>query len=106
VMVLKPSRSGVDDCLVNSGPQKPDLDEVIEMTGLKRSILAIVCETEELAGPRGQLRFAPQKTNTCQTQNCGRSASPFRTERCELGEIRGLTGAVRHTAPQAEAERR
>lgn len=50
LVVLQPVGASVLGGLVEGGPQQADSDEVVEVAGLERGVLAVVGEAEQLLG--------------------------------------------------------
>ena len=91
---------------VQRRPQQADLDEVVEVTGLQRSVLAVVAEGQQflLVGVDG--RIGQQRTHCRSRENRRGRAPTAGAERCELCIVTALTRRVGDAATQTEAERR
>ena len=75
------------------------------MAGLQRRILAIVGETEQLAGGVLEIGLPAQVAHGEEAGDRSSRAAPLRTERGQLAEIGSLARTIRNAAVQAEAER-
>ena len=69
---------------MNGRAQQADLNEIVEMPGLERSILAIVGEAQQFACLPFQALIAPQGTNGGQTQYSRGRAPSSGSESCQF----------------------
>src|SRR3954470_9381872 len=88
-----------------SRTNQTDLDEVIEVSRLQRSVLPVIGEAEQLPGFGLQFPVAPKATNGCKTQDRRRTRPPTGSKGHELAEITRLPATVRDAAAQAEPKR-
>jgi hypothetical protein len=92
--------------LVERRAQQADLDEVVEVAGLQRGVLAVVGEAEDLAPGLLHPVDPAQVVEGAEAEDVGRGAAAARPEAGELGEVRAQPGPVGDAAGEAEAERR
>ena len=72
--------------------EERNLDEVVEVPGLQRCVLPIVCEAQQLPGVGGNDVFGhgAQSANHGLAQDAGGAAAAFRRHSGELGKVRFL----------------
>ena len=88
---------------VQSGPDQRHLDEVVEMAGLQRGVLAVVGEAEHLLRLAWQIRVA-HGADRGQGQQGRRGAAALAGQRRQLAEILAIATGIRLTARQAQHE--
>ena len=99
-----PSAAAFGDGAAEGRAEHGDLDEVVEVAGLQRSVLAVVGEAEELACIGEEILVGSQAAQGGEREKRGCRAPPLRAEGRELGEIGPLASPVAHAAGEAEEE--
>ena len=104
LVVRKPVRPSGGHRPIDGRAQQADLDEVVEVAGLERGVLAVIGKAQELARAVGDSLHVLETEDGGEAEDGGRGAAAFRAELAELGVVRGLPKAVRDAAGGAEAE--
>ena len=100
----KPRRSRILQCAEEARADEAHEEEVVEMAGLERGVLAVVGEAEELARVAVQSRpGAVHPAQNAADEYGGRRAAALRRERGEAGAV-ARRPALRVAATEAEAE--
>ncbi len=101
--MAQPLRTRLSNRPVERRAQDTHLDEVIEMSGLERRILAVIRKAQKF-GWNIFLRCLTQIANSRKAENRRRGAAPLRAERGQFAEIEALACVVGDTTMQAEAK--
>ena len=90
--------------LVQRGTNERDLGEVVEVSRLKRGVLTIIGEAEQLAGFGFQADVGLEFDEGADGEDSGRGAAVVNAERAEFGAFGTLALGVGYAAGWAEAE--
>ncbi len=106
-LVREAARAGVGGSVVQRAPKQGNQNEVVEVTGLQRGVLAVVDEGQQLPRRRRQLGVGDgaQAADHAGSDHRHGRGTPFGRQRSQLGELVAAQVLVGHPAAQAETER-
>ena len=106
VVVGETVTAGLGGGAVQRGAEHADLDEVVEVAGLERGVLAVVGEGQQLPRDRIEGFLVAQRADRREREQTRGGAAAAGAEGAELAEVTRLATAVFDPAREAEAERR